>query len=257
MRLRARVKWLGLCLGMAVMTACTAPGPREGFAATDDLEPFSRAVLSANTQLDRFALRPLAQGYDIVAPELFQYMIRNGVNHLELPAELINYVLQGDGERSLTAFGRLLVNTVAGAGVLDPATEVGLPREPTDFGITLGRYGVGEGTYLVVPLVGPTTVRDMVGFLVDRGFSPTLYIGQFTALDGFGPTSTGLDLIDGRNRNADLIDDVLYGSEDPYVTLRAGYLQRRRAQVAGDDGAGEALPDIFDDEAPAADAPTQ
>lgn len=246
-----RVKILAVTIFAIGLGGCAAEGPREGFAATDDLEPMNRFFLEGNKRLDFYVLKPTAEIYDLVTPALFQHMIGNGLSHLELTGDLANYLLQGDLDRSLDTFGRLAVNTVAGAGgLLDPAKEFGLRREATDFGITLGKYGVGEGSYLVLPLVGPTTVRDVAGFVIDRGFSPTTYIGQFTDLDAVGPALTGLGFVDTRNRNAALIDEVLYGVEDPYITLRSAYLQRRRSQVAGEDGAADTLPDIFDDETP-------
>ncbi|MEM7056971.1 MAG: VacJ family lipoprotein [Pseudomonadota bacterium] len=249
MALRDLVKWLALGALVTVIGACSSSGPRTGFAASDKFEPTSRAFLNGNKRLDFYIIRPVAKGYDLVTPALFQHMIGNGLSHLELPGDFANYLLQGDFTKSAETLGRMTLNTFIGAGgLLDPAKEFGLPRQSTDFGITLGRYGVGEGSYLVLPLVGPTTVRDSAGFLVDRAFSPSTYVGQFLAWDAFGPTVTGLGFVDARNRNAALIDEVLYEADDSYVTLRSAYLQRRRAQVAGEDST-DTIPDIFDDEA--------
>ena len=246
-----RVKGLAFAFTVLGLAACSAPGPRDGFAKTDEFEPMSRAFLDGNRRLDFYFLKPTAEIYDLVTPALLQHLIGNGLSHLELTGDLANYLLQGDWDRSLDTFGRFAINTIAGAGgLLDPAKDAGLRREPTDFGITLGKYGVGEGSYLVLPLLGPTTMRDTAGFIVDRAFSPTTYIGQFTSLDAVGPVTTGLGFVDARNRNAALIDEVLYEAEDSYVTLRSAYLQRRRSQVAGDEGVEDTVPDIFDDEAP-------
>lgn len=244
---------LGPLLFLGVAACSTAEGPREGFAATDPYEPTNRAILKGNIRLDRYVLRPATMAYDTVAPETVQHLVTNGLAHLGLANDFANYVLQADVDGSLNTLGRFTINTVLGAGgLLNPADEFGLPRQQNDFGLTLARYGVGEGPYLVLPLLGPTTARDAGGFAVDRTvLSPTMYIGIFTPMDGVGPTSTGMGFVDARNRNFDLIDELLYDSEDPYVTLRAAYLQRRRAQVAGGDDPGARLPDIFDDEAPA------
>jgi phospholipid-binding lipoprotein MlaA len=201
--------------------------------------------------LDRNVLRPAAQGYDFLTPTLFQHFIGNGISHLDLTNDFANYLLQGDGERGLNTLGRFMLNTIVGAGgLLDPATEFGLPKDGTDFGITLGTYGVGEGSYLVLPVLGPSTVRDTGGFAVDRAFSPLTYVGIFTNADAVGPALTAIEIVDRRNRNADLIDQVLYESVDSYVTIRSAYLQRRRSKIADGDGAEDSLPDIFDDEAP-------
>lgn len=249
---RQFVKSLGLLVVTAALSACSATGNREGFDAIDRIEPANRFFHQNNVRLDRNVLRPVAQGYDFVTPTLFQHFIGNGISHLDLSNDFANYLLQGDGERSLNTLGRFVLNTVVGAGgLLDPASEFGLPKEGTDFGITLGTYGVGEVSYLVLPVLGPSTVRDAGGFVVDRAFNPLTYVGIYTNADAVGPTLTALEIIDRRNRNADLIDQVLYESVDSYVTIRSGYLQRRRAQIAGDDGAEDNLPDIFDDETPA------
>ncbi|MEM9061740.1 MAG: VacJ family lipoprotein [Pseudomonadota bacterium] len=243
------VKWLALSSAALLLGACASTGPRDGFAASDDYEPTSRFFHENNVRLDRYVLRPAAQGYDFVAPELIKHLVGNGLSHLELPGDFANYLLQGDIDRSLDTLGRFTLNTLMGAGgLLDPANEFGLKQQPTDFGITLGKYGVGEGTYLVLPLLGPTTVRDVFGFAVDTAFSPTFYIGQFTALDAFGPSITVGEIIHGRDAQFGIIDDLLYESEDSYVTLRSAFLQRRRAQIAGPDSAIDALPDLFDDD---------
>ncbi len=233
-----------------VLTACsTAEGPRDGFAATDPYESFNRSLLRGNIRLDTYVLRPAAQAYDTVTPELFQHLISNGLSHLALVPDFANYVLQADVDGSLNTLGRFTINTVMGAGgFLNPADEFGLRRQPNDFGLTMARYGVGEGPFLVLPIIGPTTLRDAGGFAVDRVFQPTTYLGYVTAADAVGPSITVLGFLEARNSNFDVIDSVLYESEDPYVTLRAAYLQRRRSQVAGEDDPGSRLPDIFDDE---------
>lgn len=233
---------------LAILGACTAEGPREGFAAADPYEPVNRVIHEGNVRVDRVLLRPLSQGYDFLAPTLVKHLIGNGLSHLDLPNDFANYLLQGDIDRGLNTLGRFTLNTILGAGgLLDPATEFGLPKEGTDFGVTLGRYGVGEGFYLVLPLLGPSTLRDAPSTIVDRGLSPLTYVGFFTDAEGIGPALTVTEIIDQRSRNADLIDSVLYESPDSYVTIRSAYLQRRRAKIAGEEGAIDNLPDIFDE----------
>lgn len=239
---------------VAILSACETTEPGPGFAATDPYEPSNRAVNQANIELDTLILRPVSEAYGILTPTLVKHLISNGLSHIALANDLANYVLQGDVERALDTLGRFTINTVLGAGVLDPASEFGLPRQPTDFGLTLASHGVGEGDFLILPLLGPSTQRDAIGFVVDRFMSPTFLLGQVTAMEGLseaGLTLTGLSLTEQRSANAAAIDDLLYESEDSYVTLRAGYLQRRRAQALDQDALIDALPDIFDDEAPA------
>lgn len=237
-----------ICVAVS-LTACASTGPRDGFAATDSYEPTSRVFHEGNVRLDQNLLRPAAQVYDFITPTLFKHLIGNGLSHLDLPADFANYVLQGDVDRALETFGRLTMNTIMGAGgLLDPATEFGLPRQQTDFGITLGKHGVDEGSYLVLPLLGPTTVRDTAGFVVDIAFSPTSYLGGFSWVDGVGVSLYAADLVHQRDAQFEFVDDVLYESEDAYVTVRSAYLQRRRSQVAGPENAADALPDLFADE---------
>ncbi len=252
MNVKSVVNWLGAVVLTGALSACASTGQRDGFAATDKYEPFSRVIHQNNLRVDRFVLRPAAKGYDFAAPDLAKHLVRNGFNHLDLTTDFANYLLQGDVSQSLRTLGRFTVNSIVGAGgLLDPATEFGLPADGTDFGATMASYGVGEGSYLVLPILGPTTLRDSLGFLVDRAFSPTTYFGEFGVSEFVSPALTALDFVDRRDRNGDIIDDVLYDSEDSYVTLRAAFLQRRRAQLAGEEESIENLPDIFDDELPA------
>lgn len=234
--------WIALA-GLLV-AGCAATPPGSDFAAADPYESVNRVFHKGNVTLDRYVLRPVSQGYGFVTPTLFKVLVGNGFNHIDLIGDTVNHGFQGDGSAALRGVGRFTINTVLGAGgLLDPATEFGLPKEDTDFGITLGTWGVGEGGYLVLPFLGPATVRDLAGSAVDRALDPLSYVGPLTALDGLSPALSVVEIVDARDRNADLVDEVLYESADSYVTLRSVYLQRRRSQIAGDTAS---LPDIFD-----------
>ncbi|MEM7505177.1 MAG: VacJ family lipoprotein [Pseudomonadota bacterium] len=236
----------------ATLGACSSPGPGAPIAERDPYENTNRFFHNANIKLDENVLRPAAQGYDFITPELFQHMLGNAYSHINTVGDFANYVFQGDVDAALVALGRFTVNTILGAGgLLDPATEFDLPKEDTDFGVTLGKYGTGEGAYLVLPLLGPSTTRDALGGVVDRGLDPRTYVGIFvdgTVVDIALPSSQALEVVDARSRNADLIDDILYNSADSYISLRSIYLQRRDALIRGEDGGTDALPDIFDSE---------
>ena len=233
-----------LLLGLA---ACATADPND-LSATDKYPKFNRAMHEFNVGLDQAVIRPAAQAYDVATPTLFKHVISNGFSHLELPADFVNFALQGEVDLALETLGRLTLNTVLGIGVLDPATEFGLPKRETDFGITLAKHGVEEGSYLVLPLFGPTTVRDGLAGLVDRAMDPLTYLGEVAP--GATPEAsialTATEITDARYQYRTQIDDILYESADSYVSLRSVYLQRRRAQVAGDESGVEALPDIFD-----------
>ncbi|MEM7669114.1 MAG: VacJ family lipoprotein, partial [Pseudomonadota bacterium] len=230
----------------------SSPGPGGEMSARDPYESTNRVLHNGNVRLDKYLLRPVAQGYDFITPELFKVMLGNAFNHIDTVGDFANYVLQGDVDSALVALGRFTVNTVIGAaGLLDPASEMSLPKEDTDFGVTLGKYGTGEGAYLVLPFLGPSTSRDAVGAIGDRALSPLTYVGIFvdgTIVDVALPSQTLLQVVDARNQNADLVDDLLYESADSYISLRSIYLQRRDSLIRGKDAADDDLPDIFDEE---------
>jgi len=249
MKLRKAIRRALAFAAVLGVVACATAEPGAPLSATDPHESFNRKVLDSNIALDRYALRPVAQVYDTVTPATVKLLVGNGFNHLDLPSDFVNYVLQGEVEPALHVFGRFTLNTVMGAGgLLDPATEFGLPEIDTDFGITLGKHGVPEGTYWMAPVVGPTTTRDVTGVVFDALVSPT---SAFGLVEPNPPLEISLGLralegIDKRDWYKAVIDDLLYESEDPYVSLRSVNLQRRRAQVAGEDAGADALPDIFD-----------
>lgn len=234
-----------LLLGVA---ACATASP-DDFSATDRTPGFNHAVHDFNLALDRNVMRPVAQGYDFVMPTLFKHLIGNGFSHLELPADFVNYLLQGEIDPALNTLGRFTINTVLGIGVLDPATEFGLPKTETDFGITLAKHGVPEGNYWVLPVFGPRTTRDAFGTAVDFAMDPTSYLGAAIGAPSpeFSIAMRTTEMVDTRDRYGDAIDEILYESADSYISLRSVYLQRRRAKVAGRGGGAEALPDIFDE----------
>ncbi|MEL6316300.1 MAG: VacJ family lipoprotein, partial [Pseudomonadota bacterium] len=192
---------LGACASTTATTSTDDP-----FAASDPYENTNRRFHRVNLALDRNVLRPVAQGYDTVTPEGVQFVIGNAINHIELPRDFANQIFQGSFIQALKTFGRFSVNTILGAGgLLDPASELGLGRESTDFGITLGKWGVNEGPYLELPLLGPSNPRDLVGTVVDRAFAPTTYISIFTDTNFVTPAIGVVTVVDRRNRNADLI----------------------------------------------------
>jgi phospholipid-binding lipoprotein MlaA len=237
-----------LALALTV-SACATADPQADLSATDTHPGFNQRMLDFNLALDRNILRPAAQGYDIVTPTTIKHILGNGFSHIDLPADFVNYLLQGEINPALETLGRFTINTVLGAGgLLDPATDFGLPKQDTDLGITLGRHGVPEGTYWVLPLIGPTTTRDAFGGLVDFALTPTTYLGVVDpALSPeVGIAIAGTRTVHNRDANAALIDDLLYESADPYISLRSVYLQRRRSEVAGGEGGADALPNIFE-----------
>lgn len=239
---------LALLVGLG---ACAGAGPGASFDERDPYRATNEAIHEFNVAADRNVLRPVAQGYDFIAPEVVQVLLGNAFNQIDSVNDLANYLLQGDVEAAGTALGRITINTVLGAGgLLDPATEFGLPKESTDFGVTLGEYGTSEGAYLVLPFFGPSTTRDAGGTLGDMALNPLTYTG-FTDINAFNAVNPILnvgEIVHNRAVNADVVDEVLYESENSYISLRTVYLQRRDALILGEDAADDALPDIFDSE---------
>src|SRR6476659_7932597 len=158
-----------------VLGACSTPSP-ESLAQNDPWEKTNRDVFDFDVRLDHAVARPLAKGYRAVLPDPVRDGIHNAINNLNSPVVLANDVLQGDGEKAVNTTGRLLINSTVGlGGLIDVASKIGIPNHDNDFGITLGKSGVAEGSYLVLPFAGPKPPRDLVGTGVDIAFDPLTY----------------------------------------------------------------------------------
>ena len=242
---------LAICAGLGALAGC-ATQPAEGELIADPYVDTNRSIHEFNKGLDTAILKPASEIYDFVTPATVKLLLGNGLDHLRLPGMFVNRVLQGDVESAGVVLGRFGVNTVAGAGgLLDPATEFGLPFETTDFGVTLATWGAAEGPYVELPLFGPATARHAVGRVVNFALDPSILlttgvVEAGTAVTIASSARTPVDVVNARHENADIINDVLYASEDSYVTARTGYIQSRRRLIAGGETDTEALPDIFD-----------
>ena len=208
--------------------------PKRRHANGDPLEGFNRAMFSVHQALDRLFFRPVAIAYEKVVPKVVRKGIRHFFSNIGEPLVFANDVLQLKPKRAVKTFGRFLVNSTIGiGGVLDVAKtrDFGLPHHDNSFGDTLGRYGVGPGPYIFLPLVGPSTLRD---------FSAGMLQGQvlpYTIDEPFGRAEyrvaqgvlTGLDL---RAESDGALKALLGSAVDPYATLRSAYLQDRAATIA-------------------------
>lgn len=191
----------------------------------DPWEGFNRKVFAFNEVLDRYALKPVAQGYDFVTPDPVQTGVGNFFSNLGEIRTTINSVLQGKPGNAGIATGRFLLNSTLGfAGVLDVATDMELTGNREDFGQTLAVWGVGEGPYLVLPLLGPSTVRDTSGLPADIYTSPLAYVND----DKVTYSLAALDVVATR---ASYLDQEKLITGDRYAFLRDTYLQRRRFEV--------------------------
>ena len=195
-------------------------------AAPDPWERFNRSMFTFNEHLDRWVLEPVAKGYDVATPDELQRCIRNFFWNLRVPIQSLNGLFQGKPVQSASDVGRFTVNTTIGlAGFLDPATYFGLERHEEDFGQTLGVWGVPNGPYLVIPVLGPSTVRDTGGMAVDSLLTPTWYF-----LDA--AVTVGSRVVETVNTRAIVLEDVRRAREasfDFYSAVRSAYLQHRMA----------------------------
>ncbi len=216
--------WLGLSLA-----GCASA---QTWVAGDPLEPFNRLVFDFNQKLDRNAALPAAVFYKSTVPGSVRDGVHNVLSNIGLPVTFANDILQGEFSRAGTSAGRFCVNTTVGVvGIMDPATDMGLPLQQEDFGQTLGVYGVPSGPYLVLPLLGAALPRDVVGrIFVDHYFSPLGYAdyhGKYYVSIGERLFST----VDGRARAIDQLRDIERSSLDHYVAMRDAYIQRREDQI--------------------------
>lgn len=197
----------------------------------DPWEGFNRKMHGFNNVLDRFVFRPVAVGYDTIVPDPVQSGVSRFFGNLRLPVTAVNQALQGRPGQAGQSLGRFVVNSTAGiAGVFDPATHIGLPkRDGEDFGQTLATWGWNDSRYLVLPLLGPRTVRDTVAIVGDQPLSP---IGQIDK-SGIADKLQIVQMVDGRAQMLPL-DKFRKDALDDYTFVRDAWAQRRNRQIEQD-----------------------
>ncbi len=232
-----------------VVAGCAGAPGADG--VNDPYEDANRQVHAFNRGVDRALVGPAAKGYGTVVPEPAQRVVGNVARTLDLPGDIANDLLQANIEDAATNSLRLAVNLTMGvAGLFDAATALGLPQAPTDFGQTLAVWGVGEGVYLEVPFVGPSTARDAAGTVVDVVLNPT----RLALPDREATAATVAKLfsrLGDRNRYAETVESILYESADSYAQARLLYLQNRRFELGqtapGSAGGDDAFIDPYED----------
>ena len=224
---------------LALLQGC-ASGPNANPA--DPLEPLNRTVFQFNDGLDKAVLKPVATAYKSVTPSPIRAGVGNFFNNLLDVRTFINNVLQLKVEDAVETAMRLGVNTVFGmGGVLDVASEMELERHPQDFGQTLGRWGVGAGPYLVLPVLGPSSVRDAVGTVVQSSTDVVTNLSNVPTRNSL----TALRVVDLRSGLLQATDLHDLASLDRYAFARDAYLQRKRIGIAGR-GQAAAVEERFD-----------
>lgn len=199
-------------------------------AVADPLIHFNRAMFTFNDRLYLWVLEPVARGYRAVLPVVVRTCVKNFFRNLAAPVRIVNSLLQGKPRLASAALGAFVVNTTAGvAGLGDPASRhPELNPGDEDLGQTLGRYGVGNGIYLVLPFLGPSTLRDTVGLIGDRFLAPATYV-LTTAESG---AATGVEVVNFTSFHIGEYQSLKAAALEPYVALRDAYVQYRRKKVS-------------------------
>lgn len=220
-------------LGVLALSACAGSAPPAG-EINDPFEDVNRQVHEFNKLADAAILRPASQVYGATVPEGVRDVIDNSANNLALPGQAINHTLQGDIPAAFKIALRFVMNTTLGiGGMFDPASEVGLFANNTDFGETLGVWGVAEGPYIELPFLGGSTVRDTAGMAVDFAIDPMAYVIPSPERE-YLFLLKGVDLVGDRHEYADLVDVLLYESADSYASQRLSYLSNKRRNLEGE-----------------------
>jgi phospholipid-binding lipoprotein MlaA len=230
----------GLLVGVllaGMLGGCATQGNK------DPLEPMNRGIYKFNDTVDKAAIKPVAGAYKAVVPSPVRTGVNNFFSNLGTVVTLINNLLQLKLDKAMTDAGRLAINTTFGiAGLIDVASMDGVEKNNEDFGQTLAYWGWENSTYVVLPLLGPSTLRDTGGLVVDSAFfDPIYYVEDVPARN----SALALKFLDRRSQYlpaSDLLDEAAL---DPYAFMRDAYLQRRNSQAHD----GEVQPEHWEDEA--------
>lgn len=197
---------------------------------SDPIEPVNRAIFKFNSVVDGVLLKPVSQIYRGVVPQWGRDRVTNILYNITEPVTVVNSAFQGDPENAFTSVWRFIINTTFGLlGTFDAASEIGLKPRKEDFGQTLAVWGVGEGPYIVLPIIGPSNGRDTVGLGVDYATNPINW-GKYTDPEHRVALYVA-KAIDSRTSILDVTEEIDRTSLDPYASYRALYLQNRRSQV--------------------------
>ena len=198
----------------------------------DPLEPMNRYIFEVNNGLDELLIKPIASWYNLMLPDRVEQGVHNVLTNLNSPVIFANDAMQGNGPRAKITAERFAINSTLGvAGIFDVAANWwGIKHHDEDFGQTMAVWGVGEGPYLVLPVIGPSNPRDAVGYGVDSVMDPWGWVLP-SHLQWINYTRTGIQGIDLRSRNLETLDQIKKGSLDFYATMRSLYRQHRNDEI--------------------------
>ncbi len=240
-----------VAIGLSLLAACatppTDPEDRADFEAQNDpAEPTNRAIFDANQALDRNAIKPAAEAYRDNVPEGVRHSVHNFVTNLREPLVGVNDLLQGNFGQFWITLQRFVVNTTIGAGGLfDPAgQQQGLPHHDSDFGQTFGVWGVGEGPFVELPVLGPSNVRDATGTALGFVLDPIGFIGSGATVTNLTYARAGTDGLDKRTEYLPYTDQIEKSALDLYAQYRSLYRQHRAGEIQrGKNPDGETTPE--------------
>lgn len=219
-------RWIALLGGlMALVGLSLLPAMSQAASEEDPWESFNRPIFRFNDTVDTYALKPIAQGYRAVTPQFLEDGVHNVFGNIGDVGNLANNLLQGKLHNAGVDTGRLIFNTTFGVlGFFDVAKHMGLRKNDEDFGQTLGVWGLNSGPYLVIPLLGPSTVRDATGRVPDSFLTPYPYMDHVPTRN----VTRGVQVVDTR---ANLLQAERLVSGDKYIFIRNAYLQSREFKV--------------------------
>lgn len=233
---------------MAILAIGACASSESARQANDPFEPLNREIYQFNMAFDDVFVEPAAEIYVGVTPQPARHGVRNFMDNLNQPVVFANTLLQGKLQASAETAARFTLNTVFGlAGLVDVASREGVPRHSEDFGQTLAVWGLEEGPYLMLPVLGPSNVRDGAGRFADRYPHPLQWNRDYSQ-EEWAWALRGLNGIDIRARSQDALSSLEAAAIDPYVQFRSAYRQSREQAIAnGEDSTFDDLPDFGED----------
>lgn len=220
-----------------LLTACSTN--RDG-SISDPIEGVNRGIFKFNDVVDTAVFKPVAEGYRAGVPKPARMGVRNALRNLKSPQIVANNLLQGDVVAACDGMTRFLANTLFGlGGTIDVAGAEGVAYKEEDFGQTMGVWGAGTGPYLVLPLLGPSSVRDTAGMAVDMYTDPVRLVLENTDHYVASYVRTGVSALDRREALLDVLADLKKNSIDYYAAMKSTYAQSREAQISNNGQNGE------------------
>lgn len=235
------ISFMLILLTAGCATAPTDPDALKAYReANDPLEPMNRKIFAFNMQADKYALRPVVNGYRAVTTDGFRLKVRTFLGNLKTPLTVVNDLLQLNFKNAGIDLSRFVINSTVGfLGVYDVAEKMGLPKNSQGFGTTLGVWGVPSGPYLVLPLLGPSNARDATGLAADIFFDPFTYVSRNNDKDELTAafyTADGLEAVAAYENAVDLLDEGKKSALDFYAFMRSMHRQCRKKAI--DDAKG-------------------